>query len=161
MQVRDGNKVRIRLCCLMCVPVQQRKHIKINTAIGARYRSISIGDLTRTRRRQRGQRLLGNVFIFYFSISQLSSSIQWACGVTYSLPLPSLFAECFYWCQQTRLSLQGIVGKDSVIASHITLPRLAIPQPSHVPPCSLPGTWHTELTLGRRRGGRGQKDVNQ
>ena len=79
MQVRDGNKVRIRLCCLMCVPVQQRKHIKINTAIGARYRSISIGDLTRTRRRQRGQRLLGNVFIFYFSISQLSSSIQWAC----------------------------------------------------------------------------------
>ena len=54
----------------------------------------------------------------------------------------------------------------STVTSHppesIMLPWLAILQPDHVPPCSLPGTCHTELIVEKGGGGGGeQKDVEE
>ena len=41
------------------------------------------------------------------------------------------------------------------------LPWLAIPQPSHESPCSLPDTFHTEFAVGPGRGGGWQKGVDK
>ena len=54
-----------------------------------------------------------------------------------------------------------IEGPPSQPLDSMMLLWLAIPKPSHKPPCSLPDICHTEFTVEPGRGWRWQKDVDK